>query len=214
VDSANVMMAQSEYHKTAFVEYYADPVSTHTIGLDNNIFVQFAKNVKKDMVKFEIWKIPTVNGTGNCRYEYTLRCGGIIQKGECINEQTIRRDPNPPSIQHDTHITMAAGEFTSAVKSAINVCESFWFKVHNGKMQIVSQKDNACNYSADIPTQTCTGDADSLFSAELLKSVIGGIKDKNEILTASLKSGHPAKIVMRDENREIIYLVAPRIESN
>jgi len=56
--------------------------------------------------------------------------------------------------------------------------------------------------------------ANSLFSLDYLGDIVKSIQDKKEVMEISYKTDHILKMTMSNENREITFLLAPRIETD
>ena len=231
VDSATVCMIGMEYRKNSFPSFGV--IGDHAIGLDVNIWSKFLKNVKKgSVVFFEVVQhelpLRDLNEKEKMRhtderiteYDYTfkLSSGGTTQSGKCLDVNTIRRDPNPPAVSLTTKINLYAGEFIDTIKSAHGVSDKivFLYKELPTDVTFKAIAEGATSKSVKkISTVSISGNrARSLFSVEYLLSIAKGIQNRKEIITIDMDNDRPIKISLSDKNRDIVYLLAPRIEED
>jgi len=229
VDNANVGMVSIDYHKNAFPSFKV--IGDHAIGIDLTVWSKFLKNVKKDMVVFfevvqhelplrELNEKEKMRHTDEriIEYDYTfkLSCGGTTQSGKCLDVKTIRRDPNPPTISLTTKINLYAGEFIDAIKSARDVSDKILFLYKelptDTTFKAIAEGDTSKSVM-EISVVSISGNrARSLFSVVYLLDIARGIQNRKEIITIDMDNDKPIKISISDKNRDIVYLLAPRIE--
>ena len=231
VDNANVGMVSIDYHKNAFPSFKV--IGDHAIGIDLTVWSKFLKNVKKDMVVFfEVVQhelpLRELNEKEKLRhtdervieydYTYKLSCAGNTQSGKCLDVGTVRRDPNTPTLELNTKISLYAGEFIDTIRSAADVSDKivFIYKELPSEpiFKSIAEGDTSKNVK-EISTTMITGDGcRSLFSLAYLLDIAKAIQNRKEIVLIEMSTDRPIKITISDINRDIVYLLAPRIESD
>jgi hypothetical protein len=231
VDTANTAMVRLNYHKHSFPSYKA--IGTHAIGIDLPVWSKFLKNVKKDMIVFfEVVQhelpLRELNEKEKLRhtdervveydYTYKLSCAGNTRSGKCLNANTVRRDPNAPAIPLGTKISLYAGEFIDTIKSVAGVSDKivFIYKELPSEpiFKAIAEGGTSKNVK-EISTTMITGEGcRSIFSLVYLLDITKAIQNRKEIITIDMDNDRPMKIILSDDSREIIYLLAPWIECN
>ena len=231
LDNANFGMVSIDYHKNAFPSFKV--IGDHAIGIDLTVWSKFLKNVKKDMVVFfEVVQhelpLRELNEKEKLRhtdervieydYTYKLSCAGNTQSGKCLDVKTIRRDPNPPTLELNTKISLYAGEFIDTIRSAADVSDMivFIYKELPSEpiFKAIAEGDTSKNVK-EISTTMITGDGcRSSFPLKYLLDIAKAIQNRKEIVLIEMSTDRPIKITISDINRDIVYLLAPRIESD
>ena len=230
VDIANVAMVDIVYRKESFESFKV--IDHHAIGIDLAIWQKFLKNVKKNnSVLFEVVRkeLPSNKTEEDIKkditvlpvfeYTYKLSCNGTEITGKTLDVNTIRRDPNMPSVVLPTKIDLTAGDLIETIRGAHDVSDKIELSCNEKALS-----DNVLKAIAEygtsksvkvVNTLSITGDgARSIFSLDYLIDIVKAIQDKKEIVTIDMGNDHPIKITLSNVDREIIYLLAPRIEAN
>lgn len=219
VDNANVAMIQMEYKSSGFEMFKSS--GSYEIGIDVTIWKKFSKMVKKGMlVLFELTQYEIEqsekdkeNDIHRYYYKYNLSCNGNTQTIKALDVETIRKKPNFPTIDLPTKINLYAADLISAINDAKSVSDKIAFTLDDKGFSAVSEGDTSTlNKQISINGRSGPG-ARSLFSLDYLSDYMKSIGNKKEIITVSMKTDHPLMINLSDDTREIIFLLAPRIES-
>jgi DNA polymerase III sliding clamp (beta) subunit (PCNA family) len=207
VEPANVAMVLINYKKSAFEQYSA--VSAE-VGFNATVLKNFGKNVKKGLiVSLKITQIGK-------KINYSLVCDGNAQSGDCVDVETVRKKPNRPIAVKDidTHITILAKSWIDTIKSAKDISDKIRFISNDSEFLAVAQNGTA-KFQKSIPVIAMNGPgANSLFSVDYLGDIVKSIQNKKEVMEISYKTDHILQMTMSNENREITFLLAPRIETD
>jgi proliferating cell nuclear antigen len=223
VNTANVSMVQVKYDKPYFESYKC--TGLHEIGIDLSVWVKFLKNVKKgNLVALEITQHhkeqtetqKKENKPGEIFYRYNLSCNGSVLTDHFMDIETIRKKPNVPTIELTTTIDLYASELIDAIKAARDVSDKVEFLYDgNGALILTAMGDHSV-FKKSLQFKAWGGvKARSLYSIEYLYDIVRSFQNKKEIITIDLKDDHPLRIRMNESiDREIVFLLAPRIEAD
>ncbi len=209
VDTANVAMIILTLRKEAFSHYEA---TNGEIGLD----IAKLKNTYSMMGKAQ--EINLKHAEGANKIDVTFE--GYHYSIALLDTNTIKKDPNTPSIQLPGQVTIPGSELYNVIKSASIVSDKIWFILDPTKKEFVLYAEGD---SDNIKRVFTTGEviasnwetAKSLFSIDYLKDM-GKVISHADKVTIDLGIDHPVKFSFEiaGGNGQVEYLLAPRIEAD
>ena len=222
VDTANVAMILYDQYASSFETF--ENAKQMDLGVDIAKWMNFGKQVKKgSLVVFEVFERqdpPTPDQVkndkpGTISHHYTLSSGGSIMSLKGLDCNTIRKDPHPPTISLPTEMLITAGTFIDAIKTCKTVSDKIEFS-YDGKDQLtaIAQGDTDKMVKQILFDQSIGPAFNSLFSLDYLSDIAKSIQNKKEVLEVSFNTDHPIRIKMVSSEREIVFLLAPRIASD
>jgi proliferating cell nuclear antigen len=200
VDAANVAMISAKMPKEAFVEYKEE---TGILGFDLPKLKTAASLMKAGMLEIEQdGKAKLLITDGKTRYSNTL-----------LDVNTIRKDPNPPTIVLPAMVEINAKELQESIVAMSRIGDKIRFSLQGTVLTLTTEGDT------DLLIKEIKGEAVkslkepvmSLFSTDYLKEISRVFRD-TETVTVSMNTDHPIKIECTVDEIELEYLVAPRIE--
>lgn len=209
VDTANVAMVGLELKKEAFDSYTA---TTGQMGIDlskmKNIFNMAAKG---DLISLELPDNAQKMSVSVHGYHYSITL---------LDTNTIRKDPNPPTISLPGKIVIAGEDFNNAMKTAsvisdkialgINPKDQIFYLVAEGDTDHIRREFGKDEVKSLTPVE-----ARSLFSLDYLKDM-GKVMSKAAEVEIFLGIDHPVRFSfdIAGGNGHVEYLLAPRIEAD
>jgi proliferating cell nuclear antigen len=209
VDTANVAMVSLDLRKDAFSGFSA---TKEEIGLDitkmknilgmmgrgDTLNLQLADNSRKLELSF-----------GSYRYSVTL-----------LDVNTVRKDPNPPTIELPGKVVLSGETLSSAIKAASVVSDKIALgidpKGQNFYMVAEGDTDHIrLELGKDQLISLKPVEARSLFSLDYLKD-LGKVMGRAKEVQIALGVDHPVKFsfTFADGKGSVDYLLAPRIEAD
>lgn len=209
VDTANVAMILLSLKKEAFSQYEA---TTGEIGLD----IAKLKNTYSMMGKASDIRLEHQEGANKIEVNFE----GYHYSITLLDSNTIKKDPNAPSIQLPGQVTISGAELNNVIKSASIVSDKIWFEIESDKKEFIlyaeGDSDNIKrSFSAGEVIACNWQSAKSLFSIDYLKDM-GKVMSHAEKVTIDLGADHPVKFSFEiaGGNGQVEYLLAPRIEAD
>jgi len=209
VDTANVAMVGLELRKEAFDSYKA---TTSQLGIDlskmKNIFNMAGKG---DLISLDLPDNAQKMSVAVHGYHYSVTL---------LDTNTIRKDPNPPTINLPGKIVIAGEDFNNAMKAAavisdkialgINPKEQTFYLVAEGDTDNIRRE-----FSKDELKSLTPNEARSLFSLDYLKDM-GKVMSRASEVEIFLGIDHPVRFSfdIAGGNGHVEYLLAPRIEAD
>jgi len=209
VDTANVAMVGLELRKEAFDSYKA---TTSQLGIDlskmKNIFNMAGKG---DLISLDLPDNAQKMSVAVHGYHYSVTL---------LDTNTIRKDPNPPTINLPGKIIIAGEDFNNAMKAAavisdkialgINPKEQTFYLVAEGDTDNIRRE-----FSKDELKSLTPNEARSLFSLDYLKDM-GKVMSRASEVEIFLGIDHPVRFSfdIAGGNGHVEYLLAPRIEAD
>ena len=209
VDTANVAMVGLELRKEAFDSYKA---TTSQLGIDlskmKNIFNMAGKG---DLISLDLPDNAQKMSVAVHGYHYSVTL---------LDTNTIRKDPNPPTINLPGKIEIAGEDFNNAMKAAavisdkialgINPKEQTFYLVAEGDTDNIRRE-----FSKDELKSLTPNEARSLFSLDYLKDM-GKVMSRASEVEIFLGIDHPVRFSfdIAGGNGHVEYLLAPRIEAD
>ena len=223
VDTANVAMVLYDQYAGSFDSF--ESTTKIDLGVDIAKWMNFGKQVsKKSLVVFEVFErqdpptpdqVKNEKKPGTISHHYTLSSGGSIMSLKGLDCNTIRKDPHPPTISLPTEMLITASTFIEAIKTCKTISDKINF-VYDGKDQLtaIAQGDTDKMVKQILFDQSIGPAFNSLFSLDYLNDIAKSIQNKKEVLEVSFNTDHPIKIKMVNSEREIVFLLAPRIQAD
>jgi len=209
VDTANVAMIAITLKKEAFDSYKA---TTSEVGIDiskmKNIFNMASKG---DMISIELPDNAQKMAVSVHGYHYSITL---------LDTNTIRKDPNSPTINLPGKVVIAGDDLNNAIKAAavisdkiamgINTKNETFFMIAEGDTDHIQRE-----FSKDELKSLTAKEARSLFSLDYLKDM-GRVMSKAAEVEVYLGIDHPVRFSFEiaGGNGRVEYLLAPRIEAD
>jgi proliferating cell nuclear antigen len=209
VDTANVAMISLELKKEAFDSYKA---TKSQIGVDiskmKNIFNMMGKG---DLISLELPENAQKMQLSVHGYQYSITL---------LDTNTIRKDPNPPTINLPGKLTIAGDDLNNAIKAAavisdkiaigINPKDETFYMIADGDTDNIRRE-----FGKDELKSLTPNEARSLFSLDYLKDM-GKVMSRAAEVEIFLGLDHPVRFSfdIANGNGHVEYLLAPRIEAD
>jgi proliferating cell nuclear antigen len=209
VDTANVAMISIELTSGAFSSYAATET---VVGLDINKM----KNIVSMMGKVDILSLELPEGG----YKMEMAFGGYKYSVALLDVNTVRKDPNMPTIQLPGKVVISGSELNNAIKAAALVSDKIAFGINPEKGTFYMEADGDTDHinleikGSDLKSFT-PAEARSLFSLDYLKDM-GRVMSRAEEVEIQIGVDHPVKFgfSIAGGNGKVEYLLAPRIEAD
>jgi proliferating cell nuclear antigen len=209
VDTANVAMIALELKKEAFDSFKA---TKSQLGVD----ISKMKNIFNMMNKGDLISLDLADNAQKIQvsvhgYRYSITL---------LDTNTIRKDPNPPTINLPGKLTISGEDLNNAIKAAavisdkiamgINPSEQTFFMVAEGDTDNIRREFGKDELKSLSPIE-----ARSLFSLDYLKDM-GKVMSRAAEVEVFLGIDHPIRFSfdIANGNGHVEYLLAPRIEAD
>lgn len=209
VDTANVAMVSLELDTDAFETYEATPAE---IGLD----IAKMKNIIGMMGKDDILSLNLAEGG----HKLELAFGSYQYSVTLLDVNTIRKDPNPPTIELPGRVDLAGSALFSAIKAADVISDKIALGIDpKADIFYMSAEGDTDHIKLELTRGQVIAldavEARSLFSLDYLKDM-GKVMGRAEKITIALGVDHPVKFLfdLADGKGRVEYLLAPRIEAD
>lgn len=209
VDTANVAMVSLELKKEAFDSYRA---TKSQLGVDiskmKNIFNIMGKG---DLISLDLPENAQKIQVSVHGYQYSITL---------LDTNTIRKDPNPPTINLPGKLAISGDDLNNAIKAAavisdkiamgINPKDQTFYMVAEGDTDNIRRE-----FSKDELKSLTPNEVRSLFSLDYLKDV-GRVMSRAAEVEVYLGIDHPVRFSFEiaNGNGHVEYLLAPRIEAD
>ena len=209
VDTANVAMVSLELKKEAFDSFKA---SKSEVGIDiskmKNIFNMMGKG---DLISLELPENAQKIQVSVHGYHYSITL---------LDTNTIRKDPNPPTISLPGKLTISGDDLNNAIKAAavisdkiaigINPKDETFYMIADGDTDNIRRE-----FSKDELKSLTPNEARSLFSLDYLKDM-GKVMSRAPEVEIFIGLDHPVRFSfdIANGNGHVEYLLAPRIEAD
>ncbi len=209
VDTANVAMISLELKKEAFDSYKA---TKSQVGVDiskmKNIFNMMGKG---DLISLELPENAQKMQVSVHGYHYSITL---------LDTNTIRKDPNPPTINLPGKVAISGDDLNNAIKAAavisdkiaigINPKDETFYMIAEGDTDNIRRE-----FGKDELKSLSLNEARSLFSLDYLKDM-GKVMSKAAEVEIFLGIDHPVRFSfdIANGNGHVEYLLAPRIEAD
>jgi proliferating cell nuclear antigen len=209
VDTANVAMISLELKKEAFDSFKA---TKSQVGVDiskmKNIFNMMGKG---DLISLELPENAQKMQLSVHGYQYSITL---------LDTNTIRKDPNPPTINLPGKLTISGDNLNNAIKAAavisdkiaigINPKDETFYMIAEGDTDNIRRE-----FGKDELKSLTPNEARSLFSLDYLKDM-GKVMSKAAEVEIFLGLDHPVRFSfdIANGNGHVEYLLAPRIEAD
>ena len=209
VDTANVAMVSLDLKKEAFDSFKA---TKSQLGVDiskmKNIFNMMGKG---DLISLDLPENAQKIQLSVHGYHYSITL---------LDTNTIRKDPNPPTINLPGKLTISGDDLNNAIKAAavisdkvaigINPKEQTFFMDAEGDTDHIRRE-----FGKDELKSLSPNEARSLFSLDYLKDM-GKVMSRAAEVEVFLGIDHPVRFSfdIAAGNGHVEYLLAPRIEAD
>ncbi|MDD1703294.1 MAG: DNA polymerase sliding clamp [Methanoregula sp.] len=209
VDTANVAMIALTLKKEAFDTFKA---TQSEIGVDiskmKNIFNMGGKG---DLISLELPDNAQKMSVSVHGYHYSITL---------LDTNTIRKDPNSPTINLPGKVVISGEDLNNAIKAAavisdklamgINIKDQTFFMVADGDTDHIQREFGKDELKSLTPVESR-----SLFSLDYLKDM-GKVMSKAAEVEVFLGVDHPVRFSfdIAGGNGHVEYLLAPRIEAD
>jgi proliferating cell nuclear antigen len=209
VDTANVAMIALQLKKEAFDSFKA---TKSQMGVDitkmKNIFNMAGKG---DLISLELAENAQKMAVSVHGYHYSITL---------LDTNTIRKDPNSPTINLPGKVVISGEDLNNAIKAAavisdkiamgINPKDQTFYMVAEGDTDHIQREFGKDELKSLTPVETR-----SLFSLDYLKDM-GRVMSRAAEIEISLGIDHPVRFSfdIAGGNGHVEYLLAPRIEAD
>lgn len=207
MDPANVAMVIFKMNNTAFAEYKVD--KEQTIGINLSNLKQVLSRAKADDIlklKHQDSKL-MISMIGKTTRDFSLRLIEIEEKEEKI-----------PKLEFPIKISLDSSMFQNAIEDADLVAKSTSFIAKPNKFTISASGDSN-EAKIEIPKDENTSimlenkeSAEAKYAIEYLEKMTNGAK-LCERVTLQYNKEYPLKMTFKDEDFELIFILAPRVEN-
>jgi proliferating cell nuclear antigen len=209
VDTSNVAMVSLELDADAFQSYSATELE---IGLD----IAKMKNIlgmvgKSDPIDLELDAEGRKLQISFRSYRYSI---------SLLDTKTIRKDPNPPSLNLPAVVKITGDALNNAIKAAAVVSDKIALKVDPERsVFIMIAEGDTDNIKLELGREDLefveSAEAHSLFSLDYLKDM-GKVIGRADTVEIRLGIDHPVQFIftIAQEKGRVTYLLAPRIEAD
>lgn len=209
VDTANVAMVSLELSSSAFASYNA---TDNEIGVDINKM----KNIIAMMEKDEILSLELPEEG----HKIEMSFSGYKYSIALLDVNTVRKDPNPPSISLPGKVVISGTALNNSIKAAALVSDKIAFGINPDKGVFYMEADGDMDHiyyelAKEDLVSFIPAEARSLFSLDYLKD-LGRVMNKSDQVEIHIGVDHPVKFVFSIANGKghVEYLLAPRIEAD
>ena len=209
VDTANVAMISLDVKSDAFISFSANPTELGIdIGKMKSIVGMMDKN---DELTLEL------PDNGN-KIEMTF--GSYKYSVALLDVNTIRKDPNPPSIELPGKVVITGSDLNNGIKAASLISDKIALGIDPEKGVFYMEAEGDTDHikleiSSDRIQSIVPTEARSLFSLDYLREM-GKVMGKSDSIEIQIGIDHPVKFRFdfADGNGHVEYLLAPRIEAD
>lgn len=209
VDTANVAMVALDLKPDAFSSFEATPGE---LGID----IAKMKNIIAMMGKGDTLHLSLPeNG-----HKLELSFGGYKYSITLLDVNTIRKDPNPPTIELPGTIILSGNTLNNAIKAAAVISDKIALGIDAAANTFFMEAEGDTDHirlelSGDELGGLVTAEARSLFSLDYLKDM-GKVMSRADRVEIHIGIDHPVKFSfdIADGNGHVEYLLAPRIEAD
>jgi len=209
VDTANVAMVSLDLGKDGFSSFSA---TKEEIGLD----ITKMKNILSMMSRGDLLALQL----GDNAKKLELSFGSYRYSVTLLDVNTVRKDPNPPTIDLPGKVVISGEALSSAIKAASVVSDKIALGIDPKaqKFYMVAEGDTdhiRLELGKDQLVSISPAEARSLFSLDYLKD-LGKVMGRAKEVQVSLGVDHPVKFsfTFADGKGSVDYLLAPRIEAD
>ncbi len=209
VDTANVAMVSLSIKPEAFNSFSATETE---MGLD----IAKMKNIIGMMGRGDILNLSLPEDG----HKMELSFGGYRYSITLLDVNTIRKDPNPPTIELPGRIVMRGETLNSAVKAASVISDKIALGINAETKTFFMEAEGDTDHirlelGEEEVESLVPADARSLFSIDYLKDM-GKVMGRAEQVEVHIGIDHPVKFSFdfADSNGHVEYLLAPRIEAD
>ncbi len=201
-DPANVSMVNFKLPKSAFSLFEADNEALG-VNLDNLKKILKRCGAGSSVILESKEGVLEIQILDKIKRSFSL---GLIE--------IEREEKELPNLEFSANVELASGDFVSAIEDCSVVADACSFIIEEGKFIIESRGMNSARaeFSGDeakIEAENCK----ARYSLEYLGKFIKGAKfcEKTNLKFAN---DHPLKMTLKTEHIELIFILAPRVETD
>jgi len=209
VDTANVAMISLSLKKEAFASFAA---TISELGID----IAKMKNIFGMMSKDDILTLDLPDEGHKMQISFQ----GYKYSITLLDANTIRKDPNPPTIELPGKVVLSGNDLNSAIKAAAVVSDKIALGIDQASevFYMIAEGDTdhiRREFGRNEVKFINLVDARSLFSLDYLKDM-GKVMSRSEAVEVQLGNDHPVKFSfdIAGGKGHVEYLLAPRIEAD
>ena len=209
VDTANVAMVSLEMEPGAFSSFEAT-------GAELGIDIAKMKNIINMMGKGESLSLDLPEGN----QKMVLKFSGYKYSLTLLDVNTIRKDPNPPSIELPGKAVISGNKLNDAIKAGSVISDKIALGIDPVKGVFYMEADGDTDHirlelGTDELISLEAAEARSLFSLDYLRDM-GKVMGRADEVEVQIGIDHPVKFVFEiaDGKGHVEYLLAPRIEAD
>ena len=206
VDPAHVAMVDLVVNKKAFDEYKADD---QELGIDIDKLGS-------------IMRLSSTGDTVNLEYDekanrLIVTIGNLVRKMALIDTAGMP-DPKMPNLNLPAKVMLKASELTKGVRASESISDHLALSINTDSFELFAEGDTDTvnlKLSKDLVEEIKTTEVcKSLFSIDYFSNMIKPVKS-DEVITIMLGTDNPTRVEfdIADKKGHVIYLLAPRIES-
>lgn len=204
VDPSHVAMVQMDIGKEAFEEYHA---SEFELAIDLDKLTELLKvSTSSDMLTIDY---------DDESSRLVVQVGNLTRKMALLDTAGVP-DPKIPKLLLPAKVVVPAKELSKAIKASGSLSDHMVISVSKEQLEFSAEGDvdtvNMVLSKEDLPVLETKGVYRSIFSLDYLNALLKG--NASEI-TLNLAEDNPVKAEysFADGNGKVIFLIAPRIES-
>jgi proliferating cell nuclear antigen len=209
VDTANVAMVSLELRNGAFDTFSATPGE---LGLD----IAKMKNILGMMSKGDALTLSLLDEERKLELSFK----GYRYSVTLLDVNTIRKDPNPPTIELPGKVVITGNALNSAIKAASVISDKIALGIDPDAMTFYMEAEGDTDHiklalgESELVSLSPVR-ARSLFSLDYLKDM-GRVMARADEVEVHLGIDHPVRFIftIADGNGRVEYLLAPRIEAD
>jgi proliferating cell nuclear antigen len=209
VDTANVAMISLELDQEAFASFLA---TAGELGID----ITKMKNIVGMMGKGDVLSLDLPDDG----HKMEMIFSGYKYSLTLLDVNTIRKEPNMPSIELPAKIKISGAALNDAIKAAAVVSDKIALGVDPAANSFYMEAEGDSDHirlelGKDELIDLIPAEARSLFSLDYLKDM-GRVMGRADEVEVQIGVDHPVKFRfgIADDNGRVEFLLAPRIEAD
>lgn len=206
VDPSNSAMCSIDLPSSVFTEFAGEECE---LGIDLNRFVEILAMADKNGI---------VNlGLDEHTHKLGIEMGGLSYNLALLDPSTMRKAPAIPQLELPAHITLSSVEFRRMVKAAAMTADHLRIGVDGDTFFMLAKGDTdsvRLELTQSELIDLKAADVSALYSLDYLSDMAKGVGTASEIV---INLGRDLPVVVNFESAEdcpVVYILAPRIESD
>ncbi|MCD6170858.1 MAG: proliferating cell nuclear antigen (pcna) [Thermoplasmata archaeon] len=209
VDPAHVGMIDFKLNKEAFDEYECS--EEHEIGIDLEKL--------KGILRIATSEEPVAIVYNKDEERLHVKVGNLTRKISLLDTSEMP-DTKMPSLELPAEIVVPTAEIHQAIRAAEAISDHITLMADKQSFQIIAKGDTdvvEMKLSKEqLYSLKCNEEVKSMFPLDYLSDMIKSARGKSDEIAINLGTNYPVKISFEfaEGNIKIVYLLAPRIESD